>query len=303
VRAVNDIGPGAPSNAVSVTPATTPGAPALSAATGGVQSVDLTFSAPASDGGDAITGYEVSQDNGTSWQPLSAVAGTVTVTGLADNTSYTFIVHAVNTVGAGPSSAPMSATTATTPGTPTLNSATPGDGQVVVAFSAPASDGGSAITGYTISNGVTTISATTSPVTFTGLTNGTQYTFSVTATNAVGTSGPSNTINATPVNPVTVPGTPSITYAYSNSYSFVISADNHLYYTVNDGGSPITAVELSIDGGAFAAMQFDASSAYNSPNGTALDCTVAHTYQIRISNAVGTGAVSNVRNLDDCNNY
>jgi titin len=149
VRAVNDIGPGAPSNAVSVTPVTTPGAPALSAATGGVQSVDLTFSAPASDGGDAITGYEVSQDNGSTWQPLSALAGTATVTGLADNTSYTFIVHAVNTVGAGPSSGPMSATTATVPGAPAVTGITGWyDSAMYVAYSPPASDGGSTITHY-----------------------------------------------------------------------------------------------------------------------------------------------------------
>jgi titin len=304
VRAVTTAGPGAASNTLSVTPATTPGAPALSAATGGVQSVDLTFSAPASDGGDAITGYDVSQDNGATWQPLAALAGTASVTGLADNTTYTFIVHAVNTVGAGPSSGPMSATTATTPGAPTLNSATPGNGQVVLAFSAPASNGGSAITGYTISDGVTTISATSSPATFAGLSNGTQYTFSVTATNAVGASGASNTINATPVNPVTVPGTPSITWAYSYYYGYYNETENYVNFTVNDGGSPITAVELSIDGGAFVSLQY-VGSYYGEtfPNGTALNCNTAHTYQIRISNAVGTGAVSNARTLDECDYY
>jgi outer membrane protein OmpA-like peptidoglycan-associated protein len=149
VRAVNDIGPGAPSNAVSVTPATTPGAPALSAATGRVQSVDLTFSAPASDGGRPITGYEVSTDNGVTWHALSGSAGTATVTGLADNTSYTFIVHAVNTVGAGPSSGPMSATTATVPGAPAVTGITGWyDNSMYVSYSPPASDGGSTITHY-----------------------------------------------------------------------------------------------------------------------------------------------------------
>jgi titin len=149
VHAITAAGPGAASNPLSVTPATTPGVPTLSAATGGVQSVDLTFSAPASDGGDAITGYEVSQDNGANWQPLSALAGTASVTGLADNTSYTFIVHAVNTMGAGPASGPMSATTATVPGAPAVAGITGWyDSAMYVGYSPPASDGGSTITHY-----------------------------------------------------------------------------------------------------------------------------------------------------------
>jgi titin len=294
VRAVTVAGPGAASNTMSVTPATTPGAPALSAATGGVQSVDLTFSAPASDGGDAITGYEVSQDNGSTWQPLSALAGTATVTGLADNTSYTFIVHAVNTVGAGPSSGPLSATTATTPDSPTLDSATPGDGQVVLAFSAPTSDGGSAITGYTISDGVTTISATSSPVTFTGLTNGTQYTFSVTATNAVGSSGPSNTIDATPV-AVNTLGAPTITSATSYVDAYV-----HLTFAApaSDGGATITNYEYRLDGGSWVTGYFNPDT--SGSNYVYTGCGFgghSWTVEVRAVNSGGAGPASAPANV------
>ncbi|MBZ4039633.1 autotransporter domain-containing protein [Novilysobacter selenitireducens] len=78
----------------------------------------------------------------------------------------------------------------TAPGAPTVGAATPGDGQVSIAFTAPADDGGSAITGYTVTSSPGSISASGagSPLVVSGLTNGTAYTFTVTATNAVGSS-------------------------------------------------------------------------------------------------------------------
>jgi hypothetical protein len=104
----------------------------------------------------------------------------------------------------------------TAPGAPTGVTATPGNGSANVSWTAPASDGGSAITGYTVTP--FTGSAAQSPVTVnppatsttvTGLTNGTSYTFTVSATNAVGTGPPSAASNAvTPsaatIGPVTV---------------------------------------------------------------------------------------------------
>jgi len=83
------------------------------------------------------------------------------------------------------------------PGAPTGISATGGNGSATVSFTAP-SDGGSAITGYTVTatpaGGGTPITATgtSSPITVTGLTNGTSYTFTATATNAIGTGTETN---------------------------------------------------------------------------------------------------------------
>ena len=93
------------------------------------------------------------------------------------------------------------------PGPPSGVSATPGDSQAVVSWTAPVSDGGSAITKYTIMSspgGVTAITTGTS-VTVTGLTTGTVYTFTVTATNSIGTSeisAASNVVTAGPSPPV-----------------------------------------------------------------------------------------------------
>jgi uncharacterized protein (TIGR02145 family) len=92
------------------------------------------------------------------------------------------------------------------PDAPTSPVATAGNAQASVAFNAPASDGGSAITGYTVTSspGNRTATGAGSPLVVTGLTNLTSYTFTVVATNAVGNSIPS--VASTGVIPGTVIG-------------------------------------------------------------------------------------------------
>ena len=82
------------------------------------------------------------------------------------------------------------------PGAPTGVSAT---SLGVVSFSAPAENGGSAITSFTVTSspGGVTASGASSPITVTGLSDGTSYTFTVTATNAIGTSAASAASNST----------------------------------------------------------------------------------------------------------
>jgi hypothetical protein len=76
------------------------------------------------------------------------------------------------------------------PNAPTIGTATAGNAQASVTFTAPSNVGGSAITNYyAVSNpGQITASSVTSPVTVTGLTNGTSYTFTVWALNSFGPS-------------------------------------------------------------------------------------------------------------------
>ena len=130
----------------------------------------------------------------------------MTVTGLANGTTYTFTVTASNSVGAGAASAPSNAVTpvvpATVPGAPTNVTAVAGNAQATVSFVPPGSDGGAAITSYTVTPSrvraaLTPTTGASSPVTVTGLTNGTTYTFTVTASNSVGAgaaSAPSNAV-------------------------------------------------------------------------------------------------------------
>ena len=128
--------------------------------------------------------------------PLTVGNRVITLTSIRDNGG---------TAGGGMDTATLSIAATVTvvaktaPGAPTGITATAGNGQATVSFIAPASDGGSAITSYTVTAnpGGITATGTASPITVTGLTNGTAYTFTVTATNSVGTgpdSAPSGSV-------------------------------------------------------------------------------------------------------------
>ncbi|MFA5930840.1 MAG: GLUG motif-containing protein [archaeon] len=86
----------------------------------------------------------------------------------------------------------------TVPGVPTSVVAVAGDKNATVSFVAPVSNGGSVITGYTVTSspGNFTKTGTSSPLVVTGLANGTSYTFTVVATNAIGNSSPSSASNS-----------------------------------------------------------------------------------------------------------
>ena len=102
----------------------------------------------------------------------------------------------------------------TVPGAPTGLTATRGNAQVVLSWAAPASDGGSQVTGYELYVGTTADLSGNAPVarvtgtavTVTNLINGTRYYFWVTAVNRVGEGRPSNEVSAVPL---TVPGAPT----------------------------------------------------------------------------------------------
>jgi len=169
--------------------ATAPQAPTIGTITPGDSQLSVAFTAPASNGGAAISGYKWSVD-GVNYTTRAGTDSPIVITGLTNGTDYTVRIRAVNSVGDGAvATASSTATPITTPGAPTIGTITPGDSQLSVAFTAPASNGGAAISGYKWSvdgTSYTLRSGTSSPIVITGLNNGTAYTVRIRAVNSVG---------------------------------------------------------------------------------------------------------------------
>lgn len=299
LRAVNAIGSGTASISTAATPFTTPGAPTIGTITPSSGQLSVAFTAPGSTGGSAITNYQYSTDGGTTFRTrASGTTGSPLVistlssdgtTALTNGTSYNIQLKAVNAAGAGTATASTAATPYTTPGAPTIGTATAGDGQATVAFTAPASNGGSAITSYTVTSSPDNITAnnTASPITVTGLTNGTSYTFTVVANNLAGAGAASAASNSiTPAPGATVPGIPTNVSATAGNGQAVIT-----FTAPSNGGDPIQNYTVTVNpGGATFTGTNTSITATGLTNGT------AYTFTVTATNGVGTGTASAASN-------
>lgn len=264
---------------------TVPAAPTNASAAGGNTTASVSFATPVTDGGSPITGYTAISTPGSFSQ--SGASSPLVVTGLSNGTPYTFTVHATNALGnsaeSGASNSATPSNPASVPGAPTIGTATGGNAQASVPFSAPGSDGGSAILDYTATSspGGLTGTAAGSPVTVSGLTNGQAYTFTVTARNAVGSGPASGSSNS--VTPSTVPGAPTIGTATAGNKQATVPFSA----PASDGGSAITSYTATASPGGFTA------SGSGSPlTVTGLTNGQAYTFSVAAANANGVGAAS-----------
>jgi uncharacterized repeat protein (TIGR01451 family) len=247
VTAVNAVGEGPVSNQLVATPsppqaATQPDAPTNVLASSGNATAQVTWLAPY-DGGSPITSYRVTPFIGTTAQAFVTVTGnppttTANLTGLTNGTAYTFKVTAINALGSSVFSASSNTVTpaATVPSAPTLTTATAGNAQVALAWTAPTNNGGSAITSYNVYRSWSGTSAgiavgNVTSYTDGGLTNGTSYTYQITAFNAVGESPRSNAIVVQPTAPGTAPNLPANQIVGQASYKTLVWGGSGYIYS------------------------------------------------------------------------
>jgi fibronectin type 3 domain-containing protein len=250
VTATNSAGTSTPSTAVNATPATTPGAPTSIGIAPSNGTLSVTWNAP-SDGGSEITGYTVTVDNGIDTPSTCTTGGTTTtceITGLTNGSAYSVSVSATNGVGTTSSAGSVTATPATTPEAPTSLNVTVGNTSLIVTWAAPNFNGGASISSYTVTadNGVDTPTVCTvtdgsNACTLTGLTNGSDYSVTVTATNAQGEGAATDAVTATPAGS---PTAPSNVTATAGNEQITVS------WSASDGnGSAITAYTASSSDG------------------------------------------------------
>ncbi|WP_084783871.1 S-layer homology domain-containing protein [Paenibacillus sp. FJAT-26967] len=181
--------------------------------------------------------------------------------------------------------------TTSVPGSPTDVTATAADRQATISFVAPVSDGGSAITSYTVTsspddsnpNGITA-TGSVSPITVTGLSNGTTYTFTVVATNIVGDSASSGAISATPQAPI--PGAPVLQSPVASNAQVSLSWNP-------ENGSSGYKIFQSVASATYGTEVASVSGSVYSYDVTGLTNGTTYYFVVKAINAGGDSAASN----------
>ncbi|WP_348695866.1 fibronectin type III domain-containing protein, partial [uncultured Nocardioides sp.] len=290
VTATNTIGDSTasePSNAV--TPAGIPDQVDKPTATRGDKSAVVSWTKPAGNGS-PLTGYTITSTPSGITKTVDGDVTTATIGGLTNGTSYTFTVVASNAAGTSPASSPSNAITpAAAPDAPTDVTATRGNTSATVTWTAAAGNG-SPITSYTITStpgGITkTVPGDTTTTTMAGLTNGTTYTFTVTATNAIGDSTASEPSNE--ITPAAAPDAPTdVTATRGNTAASVT------WTAAAGNGSPITSYTItSTPGGITKTVPGDTTTTTMAglTNGT------TYTFTVTATNAIGDSTASEPSN-------
>ena len=321
VRGRNSVGGGAASTEQEGTPeAKAPGAPTNLEATEGDEQVTLSWTAPADDGGEPITGYEYRYRGGSitaypaAWTATGSTGTTATVHDLDNGTTYYFQVRAVNdlgcsateTAGCGQASLEASATPFGRPATTvSLTAATKGDRRVELTWSTnptppePADElsgfqyrqkaGG----GYGNWIDARNSSASTTTHVVAGLDNGTTYTFQVRAVNSSGGGLASNELSAVPS---TTPGAPTNLTATAGDEEVSLT-----WTPPDDGGMRISGYLCQRRSGA--GVYGPCTARLISASATSLTLTdddvpaiandTTYTFQVRAVNGNGNGDWSN----------
>ena len=218
VQAKNTAGPSPWSPTATGTPKTVPGAPEAPRVRGGIRQVTVSWDPPSSDGGAAITHYQLRHRKGsrgawTTGSDLAASPRSAIISSLEEGTEYQVQARAKNSVGYGDYWSP-SGTATTRPGDPVWIIVTPGNRRLGVTWGAVRG-----ATQYRVRwrrNGATSWSGADTGTsawgssrnrTIPNLTNGVGYDVQIQARNTAGPSPWSRTVTSTPIEPVKFQGT------------------------------------------------------------------------------------------------
>ncbi len=320
IKAVNSAGTSSASNEANAKPVsstiiTVPSAPSALTATPGNNQVSLSWTAPSSNGGSSITGYNIYRGTTAGGESATPIATGVTSTsfvdtGVTNGQTYYYVIKAVNSAGTSSASneanaKPVSSTIITVPSAPSALTATPGNNQVSLSWTAPSSNGGSSITGYNIYRGTTAGGESATPIATgvtstsfvdTGVTNGQTYYYVIKAVNSAGTSSASNEANAKPVSStiITVPSAPSALTATpgNNQVSLSWTAPS------SNGGSSITGYNIyrGTTAGGESATPIATGVTSTSFVDTGVTNGQTYYYVIKAVNSAGTSSASNEAN-------
>jgi large repetitive protein len=285
VRSVNALGAGPFSEwSISEHPLREPDAPGGVTAARGSRVLTVTWAKPANNG-DPIIEYEVKMlSSGASVKVPGENTLSYDWANLTNGVEQQFQVRARNRDA---DWSPWSGTSApvkpcAAPDPPSAPSAVFGDKQVTVGWTPP-NDQGCAITGYQItsSSGQTQSAAAGTPAhVFTGLTNGTSYTFTVRAINEVGTGAMSPTSAA--VIPAGKPKAPTITAATPGVGQVALS-----WTPADPNGRSVTGYQVLVDGGAPFTIGPTTSHTV-----TGLQPAATYTFTVRGISEIGEGDLS-----------
>ena len=301
--------------------AVAPGAPTEVRADAKNTAAAVTWTAPVDDGGAAISGYTVTATPTSGSAVTKTVGGSVRatkMTGLSNSATYSVTVAATNSVGTGTASTPAVTVEPTTvaPDAPTGITATAGNAKLTVSWTAPADNGGSAISGYkayyrttgsatawtTPANANTTCDSTTVSSTsceISSLTNGVRHEVTVRATNSIDDGDwpdPSGHAFATPGKP----DTPA-----DLEVAFGVTSSDRLRATLSasisgNGGSAITGWQYQRVTGAATAFGTTWTDLSSTSSPTLSKGLWGHTagttykFRVRAKSAIGTSDPSNV---------
>ena len=314
VSAINFNGTGPVSNvAHATTQHVLPSAPRrLTARARGTSAIELSWSAPSTRGSSRITGYRIESsltgDEG-SWRVRVANTGSTSTTythrDLSAGTTRHYRVRAITGAGNSEWSNTARATTeVTVPSRPTGLRVTPsglrGSGQLLLTWSAPSDNGGSAITGYRIErspNGntgwiivVPSTNSTTTTYLDTRLRPATTWFYRVSAINSQGTGPASSVRNA--MTTAAPPGPPQNVRARATGPKSVLLAWDP---PENDGGERVTGYGIQVQGpndNSWIDLERNTGTTTRTFTHTGLKPVTRYSYRVRAINRVGEGAWS-----------